>query len=592
MCGIIGVACSGAMGIPQKEFFQSLLFHDVVRGHHATGIAAIDTHTKQIQIAKAAVPSPLFLDSQESNELFAHKHNFNIYIGHNRYATSGDKTKDEYAHPFHHGDIVGVHNGSLRDQTLLEDHREFVVDSENIFYHMDIHGLDDTLTKLNGAFALVWYDSSDNSLNFIRNSERPLAVAKLSGNVWVWASEIGMLRWLVKRHKFLKFEQIESDANAGDKEDYCYHLTQGHHFKIPFNGRNAQKPLLIKKELTDFPIVSWSREVGGYNGYSRQDYSRPVNSNVSNLYGEGTRSPINICLSKLTNKLKINDAVEVKLVEIIDHEQYNGTTCKTEIKRRFIFEYATHKDDLTRRIKFYNAGFDPFCARITDANIGEFYYGTVSHAYEYNSSSPEEASNPVPGAASNDKGICVTIYNLRTISPQRYMGYNIEADLSGLPDDIDVPPDVDSEDNDDTDGNTLDVVPEEKKPQAVIHMSKKERRKASKTGSLSSTATGVIADITSEIPKPPENTGVLLQLFNCKIDNRSMQDASKLSHYRCSNCDKPISRIALSSLFVVTQVDQKDKKKHPYVCCSHKCYLETKVWIKECMDQCEEGYKL
>ncbi len=98
MCGIVGVASSNAMSLPMKEFFQQLLFHDVVRGHHATGVAAIDTMDRNLVVAKKAVASPIFLDDKEMMEpLFAPRHNFNIYIGHNRWATSGAKDKDENA---------------------------------------------------------------------------------------------------------------------------------------------------------------------------------------------------------------------------------------------------------------------------------------------------------------------------------------------------------------------------------------------------------------------------------------------------------------------------------------------------------------
>ncbi len=55
-------------------------------------------------------------------------------------------------------------------------------------------------------------DREDNTLNFIRNDERPLAVGKLSNGCWVWASEMGMLTWLVRRHKTLSWATYEKDG--------------------------------------------------------------------------------------------------------------------------------------------------------------------------------------------------------------------------------------------------------------------------------------------------------------------------------------------------------------------------------------------
>lgn len=258
MCGIVGVASNGPMSVQMKDFFQSLLYHDVVRGAHATGVAAIDTLDRSLVVEKRALPADHFLDVKDvQDNLFAPKHNFNIYIGHNRYATMGDKSKDENAHPFIHGDIVGVHNGSLRDQSKLDDNSKFVVDSDNLYYHLSRNGLDESLKVINGAFALVWYDRSDNTLNFIRNDERPMCIAKLTNGCYVWASESGMLRWLVGRHKTLKFD---TEKREGVDVQLVFNLEKGRHLKIPFKDKTRQheKPIVAEKTLPTFPTVTYS----------------------------------------------------------------------------------------------------------------------------------------------------------------------------------------------------------------------------------------------------------------------------------------------------------------------------------------------
>ena len=125
----------------------------------------------------------------------------NFYVGHNRWATKGASDLDENAHPFKEGAVTLVHNGSLRGQWRLPDHEQFAVDSNNIAHAINEIGIDETVSKLQGAFVLVWHDQRDQTLNFIRNDERPLYLAKLSTGTWFWASEKDMLLWILNRRK-------------------------------------------------------------------------------------------------------------------------------------------------------------------------------------------------------------------------------------------------------------------------------------------------------------------------------------------------------------------------------------------------------
>ena len=582
MCGIIGVACSSAATLPVKELFQSLLYHDVVRGPHATGIAAIDTHQNLVSVVKAAMPSHEFLGQEEVKELFLHKHDYNIFIGHNRWATSGDKSKDCNAHPFSHGNIVGVHNGSLHRQSLLDDSTLFDVDSDNIFYDLDKNGIDDTLAKLDGSFTLVWYDKAAKSLNFIRNTERPLAVAKLSGGIYVWASEVGMLRWLVKRHKFLKFEQVEVEGTGTEKakEDFCYQLTAGMLYTIPFEGRVAKKPLLVKKTLPSFPVTLYGGGYGNnYSNYGSQNRSTTV------TYPERK----NKLMEKLSNKLKLDDWIEIKLVEIDEYEHYNSTTTKTETRKRLIFEYRTHSD-ITDTIKVYHAGFDPSTRTLSEDNIGDFFFGRIGHAFDINSTVPDGAGNKIVGAASNEAAVVMSVFSIMRYQPSKFYCYNRASDEEITQQASDVP----NEDNtSDVDGNVSNIEvateSEEKKP-----LSKKQLRllrKKSRGGNQSSVSTTKSGVLISHSDRGAPS-GVFHQLKNFRIDRLDMVDLSKRCNHRCSNCDKGIAQFLLKDLYVITQVDEH-RVKHPYLLCSGTCHKEMTEWIKE-FDNNEiiQGYAL
>lgn len=187
MCGLVGTV--GHLGNTEKSVFKLLLQLDTIRGHDSTGVLSISS-TGCSKISKnLGTPWDLY-DSINFSQAMTGNHK--LLMGHNRWATKGGVSKAS-AHPFEFDNLVGAHNGTLKRQNLLDDSKDFKVDSENLYCHMDKNGLDDTLTKTDGSFALTWYDKTNGTINFIRNEERPLFyVFSDSGNLF-WASEKWML---------------------------------------------------------------------------------------------------------------------------------------------------------------------------------------------------------------------------------------------------------------------------------------------------------------------------------------------------------------------------------------------------------------
>jgi hypothetical protein len=151
-------------------------------------------------------------------------------IGHNRYATKG-KINNINAHPFEFADVVGAHNGTIRAQYRLPDHARFEVDSENIYHSIQEEGLEETLSKLDGAYALTYWDKRSEELILLRNNERSLFYC-FSENLKTvfWASEMWMLYAALGRAG-IKFKQpkevpectimrfkFERETNAGPVE--------------------------------------------------------------------------------------------------------------------------------------------------------------------------------------------------------------------------------------------------------------------------------------------------------------------------------------------------------------------------------------
>lgn len=199
MCGLVGVINKYSYGFTQDQqnVFNTLLFVDMLRGPDSTGVFAV-SNTGNVITAKEASNSVDFMKHHEFNEL--HKRVFrsgSALIGHNRKATRGEII-DENAHPFVvDNNIVLVHNG-----TMFGDHKkhaEVEVDSHAIAHLIHEKGdVGKALGSFYGAYALIWYDFEQGTLNMIRNSQRPLWFMETHGS-WIWSSEREMLEFVQGR---------------------------------------------------------------------------------------------------------------------------------------------------------------------------------------------------------------------------------------------------------------------------------------------------------------------------------------------------------------------------------------------------------
>jgi len=220
MCGLVGVFSSNML-TKHKEVLETLLILDTFRGRDSTGVAAIranaDTH-----VIKSTVTGYEFT---EGPKLAQHlRLNDFCWIGHNRFGTVGKNVKTN-AHPFEILDndgsciVVGAHNGTLRNKHVLTDHSKFGTDSEALFSSIAFEGLEDTLSKVEGAWALTYYDHLLEELKLLRNKERPLFYAFEAGKkTLVWASEIWMIRVAMSRAGI----KLDEDKVYEVKEDTLY----------------------------------------------------------------------------------------------------------------------------------------------------------------------------------------------------------------------------------------------------------------------------------------------------------------------------------------------------------------------------------
>lgn len=197
MCGLVGMISRRDNGFLYKDkaIFEQLLFNNTVRGFDSTGVFGINKYGNLIS-HKTAQAAPTALRTTTFNEFIGKIFSdYRIVVGHNRASTRG-ATTDENAHPFIEDNICLVHNGTLHSHKQLADKE---VDSHAICHSLATVGYDETFKKIDGAYALIWYDANTKKLYMARNKERPLHMA-VTSDTFYFASELKMLDWILTRN--------------------------------------------------------------------------------------------------------------------------------------------------------------------------------------------------------------------------------------------------------------------------------------------------------------------------------------------------------------------------------------------------------
>lgn len=224
MCGLVGMA--GSLKAQHRAVMKDLLFFDTLRGADSTGVLSVNRQ-RQYEIKKMTVPGYDFVVQPFFDGLIGHGDQ--LWLGHNRFKTMGDVSRLN-AHPFsvlnERGNLVlaGAHNGTLKNKYEIE--RElggdrFGTDSEALINLIEREGCKDAIAKAEGAWAITYWDGPDNTINFIRNKERPLFYSfNKDRDVIVWASEPWMIRVACDRNRF----EMDSDKVTFVNEDTHYVL--------------------------------------------------------------------------------------------------------------------------------------------------------------------------------------------------------------------------------------------------------------------------------------------------------------------------------------------------------------------------------
>lgn len=201
MCGIVGIL-GPRFDVAKYRLFQELMTVATVRGADGAGILAVSVKPKKgneilrdgtITAAELAFSYDMYgiIKNMEACCL----------LGHARLPTSGG-LETENCHPHDCGNIIGVHNGTM---DFIRDYKVNKNDTDSLllFDAINKYGVEDTIKKSLGAYAMVFVDKAKDTISFLRNKDRPLWFAQYKDEpkYLYWASEVAMLQFILHRHR-------------------------------------------------------------------------------------------------------------------------------------------------------------------------------------------------------------------------------------------------------------------------------------------------------------------------------------------------------------------------------------------------------
>lgn len=249
MCGLVGMA--GSLDHKCKKVMQELFYLNTLRGQDSTGLTAV-RRDRSVCTRKMTVPGYEFIQHPLVDRAMCYDDQ--LWLGHGRFKTLGEVNRAN-AHPFevldNDGDVllVGAHNGTLTNRMEIERlvGERYSTDSEALINWLLVaHDYKEAISKLRGAWSLVWWDPLKDSIHLCRNDERPMVYAfSKDRKVFLWASEAWMLVNACRRNG------VELEQN--DRGMSCYSTAENTLYTLEIPQAQGTPFLELKRE-------------GGYTG--------------------------------------------------------------------------------------------------------------------------------------------------------------------------------------------------------------------------------------------------------------------------------------------------------------------------------------
>ena len=262
MCGIFGAVSRKNTNLSTNElaFINNAMVTGTVRGPHGTGYVYV-----QVDKSKTPDASQIWFhkDAVTGSEMpkistTGGKGGINLAFGHNRYATVGGVDAST-AHPFDTPHVIGIHNGTLSFgwKDRMNASKKVEVDSEALMRCISHRGAKHALSNAKGAMAINFLDKKKGRLYMFRNSERPISYATTTTGTLVWASEAGMLAWLLERNNM----SVDDDGIQSLTPDVLYDITDGELVEVDVIEDTGSPPV----KANTYYSKNWKRAGSTYN---------------------------------------------------------------------------------------------------------------------------------------------------------------------------------------------------------------------------------------------------------------------------------------------------------------------------------------
>lgn len=199
MCGITGM-----FNTSKKTYIRNadkalldMMWANQLRGVHGAGIF-IQRKNGDTGVLRVAANFEYLATDKAFKKVENNLDSMSVVINHNRWATQG-KIDNAHTHPFVEGPITLVHNGSL---SYYPKNAKTLMDSHAITQMLAEGSVQDMVNDVMGAYSLVWKDKRDNTINFLRNEERPMwfVPIKDEDGSFFFGSEPYMIKMAMARH--------------------------------------------------------------------------------------------------------------------------------------------------------------------------------------------------------------------------------------------------------------------------------------------------------------------------------------------------------------------------------------------------------